>query len=268
MFGIIYDHPEIFKTQKMNDRLKEVFFIDNSIRVVESFKTVYPNYEIHQKEKLESGDLYFMTSFSHLGDRGNVINEYQINYDIFGRITSKELVKSSRNDATPSVYYVGAPVEIGAYFYPHFSRYGVDCVGCSGEKTGQGAFSVGVKANLASGVQQYNGNYKPGITFEDYYIVAADPAFPLCTILKIEDHNYQGAGLTPKVPFYAVVLDRGSAIKNNRLDFYIGTQVNYNSLVSLAGKNTPKATVVAFGQRQTVDGRRTCKLPKINNLEG
>ena len=39
----------------------------------------------------------------------------------------------------------------------------------------------------------------------NYYIVAADPSIPLCSILKISDHGLSGSGITPDQPYYCLL---------------------------------------------------------------
>ena len=68
-------------------------------------------------------------------------------------------------------------------FSPKITTYGVDCYGCGGE-SGRGGTSLGVALDLTLGVQMPDGSWQPGIRYGNYYIVAADPSIPLCSILK------------------------------------------------------------------------------------
>ncbi len=222
-------------------------------------------------KNLQTGEKYWLSRYEANGSWGLNIQEYLITYDFFNkRPLSYELVKEQTDAISPVPHSLiqGTKVEIGAFFNPVFSRYGVNCQGCSGQNSGRGNFSVGIGADINEGVRQFDGKYKKGLIFEGYYIVASDPSIPLCTILEISNHNFSGGGLEPGVPFYAVVLDRGGAIKNNRLDFYIGDERYYNSEIKYKGKRLPLATIVAFGKRsKDSSGKRSCRLPKIEELK-
>ena len=67
-----------------------------------------------------------------------------------------------------------------------------------------------------------------GITYAGYYVVAADPSIPLCSILTVYDHGFSGDGLQEGVPFKAIVLDRGGAIQGAKLDLFKGSEEVYN----------------------------------------
>jgi len=221
-------------------------------------------------EQLKSKEKAWLTNYLQDGTWALDSKEYLITYDFFNtRPVSYQLQSENTNviASEPNIFIKGTKVALNAFFTPVFSRYGVNCKGCSGQKSGRGNFSVGIGADVTKGVRQFNGKYLPGITFEGYYIVASDPAIPLCTILEISNHNFKGGGLTPGVPFYAVVLDRGGAIKKNRLDFYIGDERYYNSQIKYSGKRKPIARIVAFGKRaKDKSGKRSCALPKKDEL--
>ena len=139
-------------------------------------------------------------------------------------------------------------------FSPKITTYGVDCYGCGGE-SGRGGTSLGVALDLTLGVQMPDGSWQPGIRYGNYYIVAADPSIPLCSILKISDHGLSGSGITPDQPYYAIVLDRGGAIQGNHIDLYIGSE---NSGAIVPVKNTQaKAQIIREGGK---NGARSCAL--------
>ena len=109
--------------------------------------------------------------------------------------------------------------------------------------------------DLNLGVQMPDGSWQPGIRYGNYYIVAADPSIPLCSILKISDHGLSGSGITPDQPYYAIVLDRGGAIQGNHIDLYIGSE---NSGAIVPVKNTQaKAQIIREGGK---NGARSCAL--------
>lgn len=271
MFVVFEYHNELGITKlyevinKANPIVEQTLLVPNFTKVTE------PDTITTKKDKLIKGELFWLTSFAYHGTPSYTYSEYQVKYDLTSKnITDYQLIYQEPEaiKMISNTYILGSKVQIGSFFYPKFSRYGVNCRGCTGEKTGYGNFAVGIGANVDKGVRQFDGNFKKGITFNGYYIVASDKALPLCTVLRIENHNFKGAGLTPNVPFYAVVLDRGGAIINNRLDFYIGDERIYNDIVKYSGKRQPKAVIVYFGKRATdASGKRSCRLPNISELE-
>ena len=77
--------------------------------------------------------------------------------------------------------------------------YGPDCVGCSGR--------------VGAGQDVRNGNiYYEDKQFGKIRIIAADKKFPYGTIIRINNSRVS------EKPFLAVVMDRGGAIKGNKID--------------------------------------------------
>ena len=221
-------------------------------------KTVYTK----KTGALASGEKSWVAKEIDSGSPAMEVKYYNVVYDYEGNELSKThiLGEDLIVPASPRIRQFGAKVEQGAFFYPSFSRYGVDCEGCKGEYTGVGNTSIGIKMDVNKGVMQKDGTWKQGITWEGYYIVAADKSIPFCSILKITNHNYSGEGLKPNEPFYAIVLDRGGAITNNRLDFYVGSENWINKNVKSVSKKTPLAEIVRLGGLVYLKKGYTCKL--------
>ena len=269
---ILVDNYKLFGVEDLAKSVYQTFSLANKTQVITEFSQgESPTTITVENPKLKKGERAWLSKYQADGTFALDLKEYQINYDKYtGRPLSYQLIKEVKGAVAmvPNTYIKGTKAELGAFFNPKFSRYGVNCYGCSGQKSGHGNFSVGIGADVEKGVRQYNGKYKKGITFEGYYIVASDPSLPLCTVLEISNHNFKGMGLKPGGPFYAVVLDRGGAIKNNRLDFYIGDERIYNDLVKYSGRRKPLATIVYFGKRRNdSSGKRSCALPKIESLK-
>lgn len=129
-------------------------------------------------------------------------------------------------------------------FTPKMTTYGLDCVGCK-SINGRGGTAMGIQLDFNLGVLQPDGSWASGIKYGNYNIIAADKKIPMCSIIMIEGHGYYGLGLTPEQPIYAMVLDRGGAIKDNHFDLYIGSQQAH--AVSYAQKPNPKATILRLG---------------------
>lgn len=163
------------------------------------------------------------------GQLATVSEDYVVTYDSEGNQISKTAVIGSRqeSDAIAPKMQFGGEVTVGSEFFPTMVTYGIDCAGCYVSPEGTGGTSAGITVGYHS-VRQPNGEMRDGIKYGDYYIVAADPSIPLCSVLTVYDHGFSGEGLTPGVPFQAIVLDRGGAIKGSILDLFKGSQANTN----------------------------------------
>ena len=104
-----------------------------------------------------------------------------------------------------------APVE-PVIFTGTMTSYGPDCVGCGG------------KSGCPPRQDFRNGNiYFDDNTYGNVRIVATDSAIPCGTMFKINTNNGE--------PMYAVALDRGGAISQNKLDLLYES----NSVAAQAG---------------------------------
>ncbi len=105
------------------------------------------------------------------------------------------------------------------------TSYGVDCSGCSGEDDGFGGTAAGIQLSITS-VLQSDGNWLDGITYDGYYLVAANKEIPFCTLIEISNHGWSGQGLSPETSFQALVVDRGGSVIGSDIDLYVGSQAN------------------------------------------
>lgn len=181
-------------------------------------KMVYAKYEKGM------GGIKWIASYVE-GKLATVTEDFVVTSDQEGNVISKTAVIGSRVETkavAPKMQF-GGSVTVGSEFFPTMVTYGVDCVGCKVNKNGVGGTSAGVKLTTTSVLQQ-NGEWKNGIKYGDYYIVAADPNIPLCSILTIYNHGFTGEGLSPDKPFRAIVLDRGGSIQGSILDLFKGSE--------------------------------------------
>ena len=195
------------------------------------------------------------------GTPASITSTIRSTYDTKGNLLTTETVPGSEvtSEAVPTIYQYGAHVKKNAYFLARrITRYGYDCNGCGIALDGTANTSADIRVRDMS-VRQSDGTWKDGITYDGYYIVAADRAFPNCTVLEISNHTFNGMGLTSGVPFKALVLDRGSAITTNTLDLYVGSESRVN--VVTAGRTAKtKVTVVGFLKwTKNSLGQRVCK---------
>ena len=195
------------------------------------------------------------------GTPASLATTYRITKDQEGNILSKVKLPGTEVliESTPAVFQYGAKVVTGSYFYAsRISRYGFDCVGC-GVEAGNTATMASLLKVSATAVRQSDGSWKNGITYDGYYMVAADKAFPLCTVIEISDHHLSGSGIREGVPFKALVVDRGGAITQNRLDFFIGTETFLDTVIHNDKSKGTKVTVVGFLKwKRNSLGQMTC----------
>ncbi len=223
--------------------------LTETTQVGEMPEMVYAEYEEGM------GGISWIASYVE-GQLATVSQDYIVTYDENGNMISKTMVIGSKVETpavAPKMQY-GGSVSEGSVFFPKMVTYGIDCAGCYGSNEGTGGSSAGVTLGYHS-VRQPDGTMKDGIKYGDYYVVAADPNIPLCSILTIENHGFSGEGLTPGVPFKAIVLDRGGAIKGSILDLFKGSQSNTN--INYNRKANIKVTIERVGGRA---GKNACKL--------
>lgn len=147
-------------------------------------------------------------------------------------------------------------VDIGSFFVTKRNTvYGADCIGCT-IQNGIASTSSMIEVTTDS-VRQSDGSWKKGITYDGYYLIAADDALPLCTVVQISEHSYTGEGLREGVPFYALVVDRGSMIDENVIDLFAGSEKN--SLVSHQQMSGAVVEIVGFLNYQRNEiGQMSC----------
>ena len=144
-------------------------------------------------------------------------------------------------EAQPTIYEYGAKMQKGAIFNPYrVTRYGYDCGGCT---VRDGDFS-GTASGILAGkdrVMQANGEWKQGLTYEGYHIIATSSAIPLFSIVKISNHPFSGGGIIAGQPFYAIVGNRG--VGGSNIDLFAGTEKNLN-VISQKGSPANSNTTV------------------------
>ena len=183
--------------------------------------------------------------------------DFFITRDEEGNVLSRTPVLGSKKniDGVAPMMKFGGEVGVGSEFYPRSTSYGVDCVGCSGVESGYSGTSSGISLSKDA-VLQPNGEWKDGITYGGYYIIAADPNIPLCSIVTVSNHGYSGEGLIPLEPFKAIVLDRGGAIKGSKIDLFVGSESEHDMSVNYR-LNHPKVVIERVGGKT---GPRACAV--------
>jgi hypothetical protein len=216
---------------------------------------------IFQNGPVKSGGVSWIAGMVDEGSPKTQIDQYTVAYDLAGNELSKTRLVNEQQiiEATPRVYEYGAKAEVGSVFFPtKIHRYGANCAGCAKNDTGISGTASGIPIGIQPSVRQMDGSTREGITYEGYYVLASDGALPLCTVVEIENHKFSGMGLSPGVPFKAIVLDRG--VSGRTLDLFIGDETNVNA-VKMLGAQYAKATIVNRGKLTVNANRqRVCKV--------
>lgn len=152
----------------------------------------------------------FTTEITQEGVSGQQKSKYKVIYHN-GVEVSRELIQSDVIQAPIDQVTSTGVVQPGAYFTGRLTTYGGDCVGCSG----------GSASGLPLPTSGVNGNGTAKLCYQGqyYYCLAADPSIPFGTIIEITNHN-----LNIESTAYGIVVDRGGAIKGNKIDIYNGSE--------------------------------------------
>ncbi len=157
------------------------------------------------------GKQLFTTGVTQAGEKGQLKNIYRVTYQN-GQETGRQLTASQVVKEAKDTIIERGTMQNGAYFTGRLTTYGDDCTGCSGVS------STGVPLRASTGVNGSN-TAKFSYRGKSYYALAADPSIPFGTIIKITNHNL---GIEKEA--YGIVLDRGGAIKGNKIDIFQGSE--------------------------------------------
>lgn len=186
---------------QQNDYLKIVRMETKTITKIEDlpFKTV------------TKGSGGWTKSVVQEGKNGKIKRTYLITY-ANKKETSKKVIKEEIIKEPVDKIIKHGGITKGTTFTGRLTTYGGDCTGCGGRG------SSGVKLSPNSGVNNSN---SPFLTYKGkkYYCLAADRSIPFGTVIKISNHN-----LTTSSTIYGIVVDRGGAIKGNKIDIFKGSE--------------------------------------------
>ncbi len=184
---------------------------------------------------------------------------YKYTYDIYGNLLSRVEVPDSEQviEAENTIYEYYGEIQPGSVFYPRFTTFGYDCGACYINEQGftQLASGIGAKENS---IRQMDDSWEDGILYEGYYMIAMTTDMPVCSIVEISEHGFEGQGLEPGVPFRAIVADRG--VGANRIDLFVGSEKNLGVVRTVNKKAVPKVTVISLGKTFRLNGHRNCKV--------
>lgn len=219
-----------------------------------------PVVEYREASSVVQGGAAFIYAKTQDGDRGTVTKNYKLTFNKKDELLSKvELTDSNTIQSTQNTVYEGGQVaQAGAFFdATRITRYGADCDGCNTSAQGTSGTSAGIGLGPDSVVQK-DGSWKQGLTYEGYYVLASDRSIPLCTVVEVSNHSISGAGISPGVPFKAIVLDRGGAIKGAKLDLFGGSE--RAPLLSTNGNRGARITILSLNSRYRSNGKWNCSI--------
>lgn len=171
--------------------------------------------------------------------------------------TKEEIIETKVNQELVNDQTVVAPMDVGSYFEGKLTAYGVDCVGCVGRSNGgYGGLATGVPVSKY-GVQD-SGRITIDIKGESFYVLAADPSIPFCSVFSIENHLIKDTSGNLLKDVKGIVLDRGGGINGAHMDLFKGTEIDYgdvnpDSYVIHGTKND-----VMFKMTKLGSGSRSC----------
>ena len=152
-----------------------------------------------------------------------------------GKETDRKMIKEEiiEKPVDKIIQYGG--VLKGTTFTGRLTIYGGDCTGCGGTS------SSGVKLSPTSGVNNTNSPYLY-YKGKKYYCLAADRSIPFGTVIKISNHNLNTAWT-----IYGIVVDRGGAIKGNKIDIFNGSEGSGKRYFGGGTSHNTKFEVVSLG---------------------
>lgn len=220
---------------------------------------------VYQNGPVKPGGVSWIAGLVDPGSPKKQVNEYTVAYDLAGNELSRTLNVNSQEiiESQPRIFEYGAKPEVGSVFFPtRIYRYGANCGGCSPNAEGVSNTASGIGISTKPAVRQMDGTLKDGITYEGYYVLASDRSIPFCSVVEITNHKFSGMGLTPGVPFKAIVLDRG--VSGRTLDLFVGDQSNLNA-VRLTQTQYATVRFVDKGQLTVNSNRqRVCNITPNN----
>lgn len=172
----------------------------------------------------------------------NEVETYALTKKLNKKLIEQEAVQSTLTSvmekSEASQYEPPKPKEVvttdvaasGDEFYVRTTMYGVDCYGCNVREDGTGNTATGVQLNPSWGVMQSDGTWVEGLTYDGYYVIAADGSIPFYSIVEISNHGLSGMGISPDQPLKCIVLDRGGGVNGNHIDLYIGSEANVGAI--------------------------------------
>ncbi|AMC92463.1 hypothetical protein AOC36_00175 [Erysipelothrix larvae] len=191
------------------------------------------------------------------GVQGTKTVSYMVAYNRDDEMLSRIEIPENdvTNSTTPTIYSNNQVAKPGAYYTSsRVTRYGYDCAGCN-QSDNRGGTAAGIAVGNNE-VRQSDGTWQTGVTYEGYYLIATAQDIPFCTVVEVTNHTVSGSGITPGVPFKAIVVDRGGSITGSKTDLFIGSESN--PMISMGSKKTFDVQILEMHNRTRVNGVWGC----------
>lgn len=217
-------NKEMDSVVQQNDYLKIVRMETKTMTKIEDipFKTV------------TKGSGGWTKSVVQEGKNGKIRRTYLVSY-ANKKETSKKIIKEEILKAPVDKIIKHGGISKGTTFTGRLTTYGGDCTGCGGRG------SSGVKLSPKTGVNNSN---SPFLTYngKKYYCLAADRSIPFGTVIKISNHN-----LSTNSTIYGIVVDRGGAIKGNKIDIFKGSERSGKKYFGGGTSHNTRFEIVSLG---------------------
>ncbi len=225
---------ELNQGDKLNKEEDYVVQQDDHLKITRMETKTYTKVETIQYSTETKGSGGWTKTVVQEGKNGKVKKTYLVTY-ANGKEVGKKVIKEEVIEKPVNKIIKYGGVSEGTTFTGRLTTYGGDCNGCSGRA------SSGVKLSPTTGV---NGSNSPYLTYKGkkYYCLAADRSIPFGTVIKISNHN-----LSTSSTIYGIVVDRGGAIKGNKIDIFNGTEGSGNRYFSGGTSNNTKFEIVSIG---------------------
>ena len=184
---------------------------NDSLRITRIETATITVEEVIPYKTINKGSGGWTKTVTQKGENGIVKKTYLITYSNKKEISRKVIKEEVIKEAKPKIITHGG-IKVGTTFTGRLTTFGGDCTGCSGGS------SSGVKLSAVTGVNNTN---SPFLTYKGkkYYCLAADRSIPFGTVIKITNHR-----LNLDSTIYGIVVDRGGAIKGNKIDIFKGSE--------------------------------------------
>lgn len=231
---------------KLNIKLKNEDTINKDLNYVVKnkdvieIKRVSKTYDATQEqvpystEVKKDGLNLFTTEVIQQGSVGVVEKVYENTY-LNKVLKIRKLHKETLVVAPKNTIVSTGIVQSGAYFTGKLTYYGGDAAGSYNTS------SSGVSLSASSGVMGSNSPYLV-IGGQKYFCLAADSSIPFGTVIKISNHK-----LSLPSTIYGIVVDRGGAIKQNKIDIFVGSEKGGIKYFTGGTSHNTKFEIVSVG---------------------
>lgn len=202
---------ELNQGDQVNKDLDEVVQQNDLLKIVRMETKTITKEEVIPYKTVYKGEGGWSRTVVQEGKDGIVKRTYLVTYANKKEVSRKVIKEDIMKEPVEKIIKRGG-ITAGTTFTGRLTTYGGDCKGCGGRG------SSGVKLSPTTGVNNSNSPY---LTYkgQKYYCLAADRSIPFGTVIKISNHN-----LNTSSTIYGIVVDRGGAIKGNKVDIFKGSE--------------------------------------------